>query len=233
MSVDNLFWRDVDEADDVFEVSDEVVDLSFRIAAERLRVDHAFTLASALQDQLGDDTCSRIGVHGVQLAGSGNGWIRPEQDEAEIALPKRARLVIRVHQDDREAVEGLSESRLQLGESSLRIGASSRRRLSAGDCLHARAICCDRDQPETEFMAQVAAELRRLGIDVARMICGRSGEIRTAQGSLFTRALLVADLKPEESVRLQQYGLGEQHLMGCGLFVPHKGIDPVFSAQER
>ena len=25
-------------------------------------------------------------MHGVQLAGSGNGWIRPEQDEAEIAL---------------------------------------------------------------------------------------------------------------------------------------------------
>ena len=64
------------------------------------------------------------------------------------------------------------------------------------------------------------------------MICGRSGEISGANGSLFTRALMVADLSPEESVSLQQQGLGDDRLLGCGLFVPHKGIDAVYSMQE-
>jgi hypothetical protein len=74
--------------------------------------------------------------------------------------------------------------------------------------------------------------MQQLGIDVARMICGRSGAIRTDDGPVFTRALMVADLKPEEAVLLQQHGIGDRRLLGCGLFVPHKGIDPVYTAQE-
>jgi len=112
------------------------------------------------------------------------------------------------------------------------VGACSTRKLSSLANLHARAVCCDRQQSEPEFLAQTAAALQDLGIDVARMICGRSGEIRTRDGTLFTRALLVADLKPEESVRLQQRGLGEHRLLGCGLFVPHRGIDAVYTVQE-
>jgi hypothetical protein len=72
-----------------------------------------------------------------------------------------------------------------------------------------------------------------MGIEVSRMLCGRAGEIRVGADSLFTRALLVADLKPEESVRLQQRGIGGDRLLGCGLFVPHKEIDAVYEAQER
>jgi hypothetical protein len=64
------------------------------------------------------------------------------------------------------------------------------------------------------------------------MICGRCGEIRTADETIFTRALMVADLEAEESVALQQQGLGQGRMLGCGLFVPHKGIDPVFDIQE-
>ena len=79
---------------------------------------------------------------------------------------------------------------------------------------------------------KVAAELRALDIDVSKMICGKSGEIRAGGRSIFTRALMVAGLKPEESVRLQRHGLGEDQLLGCGLFVPHKGIDAVYAKQE-
>jgi hypothetical protein len=43
---------------------------------------------------------------------------------------------------------------------------------------------------------------------------------------------MVADLEAEESVALQQQGLGQGRMLGCGLFVPHKGIDTVFDIQE-
>jgi CRISPR/Cas system CSM-associated protein Csm4 (group 5 of RAMP superfamily) len=42
---------------------------------------------------------------------------------------------------------------------------------------------------------------------------------------------MLADLKPEESLRLQQQGLGPHRLMGCGIFIPHKGIDAVHKPQ--
>jgi hypothetical protein len=38
---------------------------------------------------------------------------------------------------------------------------------------------------------------------------------------------MVADLEPEQSVLLQQAGLGDGREFGCGLFIPHKGIKPV------
>ena len=71
-----------------------------------------------------------------------------------------------------------------------------------------------------------------MGIEVSKMICGKSGMIRTDEGNIFTRALMIADLQADESVRLQQHGIGDARLLGCGLFVPHKGIDAVYERQE-
>lgn len=230
--MENLYWREADESKAEFKVSDEVCDLAFAVRGERLDIDHAFALAEALQLHLDTAVCERIGVHGVHLAGSGNGWNRPEQSDADIPLSRRARLVIRAHRDDYDALAAICEQTLHLGSQQLRVGDCSTRKLSSLSSLYARAVCCEREQSEQEFLAHTAAALQRLDIDVARMICGRSGEIRTAEGSLFTRALLVADLKPEESVRLQQQGLGDNRLLGCGLFVPHRGIDAVYTAQE-
>ena len=230
--MDNLFWRETEEPETRFEVPDDVIDLSFRLRGSRLEIDHAAALAEALQVHLHPGTCGRIGVHGVRMATSGNGWTRPEPNDTEMPLSRRARLTIRCHRDDHEEVARISGETLQLGSQHLQIGECTIRKLSSLGNLHARGVCCDPEQSEPEFLAQAAAALKRLDIDVARMICGRSATVRTAQGPLFTRALLVADLKPEESVRLQQQGLGEGRLLGCGLFVPHKGIDAVYTAQE-
>ena len=232
MTMDSLFWREADELDSRFEVSDEVFDLVFRLRGSRLEIDHAFVLAEALKSRLRAETCTRIGVHGVHMAGSGNGWNRPHQKDTEMPLSRRARLAIRLLRADHDEVAGISDQTLQLGRQQIEVGASSIRKLSSMTSLYARAVSCDPDQSEPEFLAQVAVDLQRLDIKVTRMMCGRNGEIRSNDGSLFTRALLVADLKPEESVCLQQQGLGEARLLGCGLFVPHRGIDPVYTAQE-
>ena len=37
---------------------------------------------------------------------------------------------------------------------------------------------------------------------------------------------------PAEPVRLQQHGLGPHRAMGCGIFIPHKGIDAVKQAED-
>ena len=227
-----MFWREADESETRFEVTDEVFDLVFRLRGNKLEIDHAYELAEALRSHFMAETCARIGVHGVRMAGSGNGWNRPQQTDTEMPLSRRARLAIRLHREDYDEVAGISEQTLQLGRQQLDIGVSSIRKLSSMASLYARAVCCDPDQSEPDFLAQVAADLQGLNINVTRMICGRSGEIRSKGGALFTRALMVADLKPEESVCLQQRGLGEARLLGCGLFVPHRGIDPVYTAQE-
>ena len=227
-----MFWREDKSPEDEYQAPEDVFDLVFKLRGKSLDIDHAFALSQALLAHLDPDTCNRIGVHGVRMAGSGNGWNRPEQIDAELPLSRRSRLVIRVHRDDAEQVTQISNRRLQLGNQPVDVGDSSIRRLSTIGTLFARAVCCDREQSEDEFLVGVAERLAAMNIDVSKMICGRTGEIRTANETIFTRALLVADLKPEESVSLQQQGIGDGRLLGCGLFVPHKGIDAVYEIQE-
>ena len=53
-------------------------------------------------------------------------------------------------------------------------------------------------------------------------------------GKTYTvRSLMIDGLESSESVRLQQEGLGGGRKFGCGLFLPHKGIDAVGDAQEK
>ena len=227
-----MFWREDKQAKDEYRVPDDVFDLVFKLRGESLDIDHAHALSEALQQHLSADTCARIGVHGVRLAGSGNGWNRPEQIDAIMPLSRRARLIIRVRQEDSDAVTQITNQTLQVGRQTVEIGTSSIRKLSSMSTMYARAVCCEREQSEDDFLQDVADQLGAMGIQVSKMICGRSGAIRTAGNTVFTRALLVADLKPEESVRLQQQGVGEGRLLGCGLFVPHKGIDAVYEIQD-
>jgi CRISPR-associated protein Cas6 len=121
---------------------------------------------------------------------------------------------------------------LRVGHQQVTLGSSEIRKLSTIGTLYSRAICCDRKQSENDFLTEMDGLMKQMNIKVSKMICGRSGEIRTAGESIFTRALMVADLEPEESVALQQQGLGQGRMLGCGLFVPHKGIEPVFDIQE-
>ena len=227
-----MFWNQEEGNQAQYQVPDDVFDLVFKLRGTSLDIDHAFALSTALQAHLTDETCAKIGVHGVRMAGSGNGWNRPEQSDAELPLSRRARLAIRVHRDDSEDVGRIMNQRLQIGRHEITVGSHVMRKLSTIGTLYARAICCDREQSETDFLTEVAGLLKQMKIKVSKMICGRCGEIRTADETIFTRALMVADLDPEESVTLQQQGLGEGRMLGCGLFVPHKGIDPVFDVQE-
>ncbi len=228
-----MFWREDKRPERAFEVPDDVCDLVFRLSGRSIDVDHAHALAEALREHLDDDTCAHIGVHGVRMASSGNGWNRPEGAGAELPLSRRARLDIRVPRELVDTVLRLSKCRLSLGSRQIEVGSATIRPLSSHGTLYARAISCDPQQSEGEFLQQVAAELQAMDIDVSRMLCGRSGEIRTGGEGLFTRALMVADLKPRESVRLQQHGIGGDRLLGCGLFVPHKEIDAVYESQEK
>ena len=51
--------------------------------------------------------------------------------------------------------------------------------------------------------------------------------------TLGARSLMIDGLDVTESVLLQQQGLGDGRKFGCGLFLPHKGIDAVNETQEK
>ena len=58
-------------------------------------------------------------------------------------------------------------------------------------------------------------------------VTGRARRMHSAAGEVHGFALMLHGLKRAESVAIQETGLGRHHLLGCGLFVPHKSIAAV------
>lgn len=225
-----MFWQEDNEGEAQYQPPDDVVDLVFRLQGSYLALDHAFALAEALRQRLDRATCDNIGVLGVRMAESGNGWVRPEGES--MPLSRRARLVIRAGSDDIGELAKICNRELYLGEQPIMVGDYSIRKLSTLGTLFSRAISCDESQSEDDFLQRVAAELRQKDIGVSKMICGKSRQIAAGTEKLFTRSLLVAGLKPGESVALQRDGIGKDQFLGCGLFVAHKAIDAVYDIQK-
>jgi hypothetical protein len=65
------------------------------------------------------------------------------------------------------------------------------------------------------------------------MLCGRAHRLNAPQGAILTRSLLLAELTPGEAATLQQQGLGQGRLMGCGIFMPYKSIDAVYEPRSN
>jgi CRISPR-associated protein Cas6 len=224
-----MFWQEETPADQ-FQISGDVVDLVFDINCRELPVDHAYALAAAITEVLPwVEQDPRIGIHAVHVAGSQNGWVRPEHNtQNRLILSHRTKLVLRVPEEHKIPVQqGLTGLTLHVANCPMHIQKSKPRPLSKHTTLLARHVDVTNREDETTFLRWAAQELRGLNIEIRKALCGKAVAFATLNGSLMTRSLLLADLSLEESLLLQQQGLGHNRVLGCGLFLPHKGIRAV------
>jgi CRISPR-associated protein Cas6 len=114
----------------------------------------------------------------------------------------------------------------------LQVAAGNVRPLSDITTIFARYVVAADDQDESAFLGAMHAELQRLGVQPKKMLCGIEHAIATPQRRVRTRSLMLADLDLAESVRLQQEGLGPLRSLGCGLFLPHKGVRELHQVLE-
>ena len=224
-----MFWNDDKDKKPGFAIPDDVVDLAYRIGCPTIPLDHAHSLSSALLKALpwlADEKTA--GVHLIHGAASGNGWFRPEDTENELLhLSKRTRMRLRVPKNRLQDAQALSGQTLDIEGHPLEIGKSEVFMLSSLPTLFSRYVITRAELDETQFLEDVARELKTIDIPYRKMLGGITHTMNFPDGQVFTRSLMVADLEPEQSVRLQQLGLGEGRTIGCGLFLPHKGIEPV------
>jgi len=232
-----MFWQEDDNKQE-FQVSDEVVDLVFNIDCRELPVDHAHALGEALCNALpllGED--DRCAIHSIHLAGSQNGWERPDPKLGQkLVLSRRTKLTLRVPGEHREQIEqALGGTTLDIDGHKLTIGKAKHKLLSKQGTIFARHIVLEdgEDTDENAFMMRIVNDLKSRGIRVKKALCGITQQIETPDGPLLTRSIMLADLSTDESVQLQQQGLGTHRHLGCGIFLPHKGIDAVKQAEDE
>ena len=224
-----MYWNDDKDKTPGFVVPDDVVDLAYKIGCPTIPLDHAHSLSSALLEALpwiAEEEYA--GIHLIHGAASGNGWFRPEDPENELLhLPKRTRMRLRIPKNRLQEAQALSGQTLDIQGHPLEIGKSDVFLLSSLPTLFSRYVITSEELDETGFLEEVAEQLMALDIPCRKMLGGITHTMNFSAGPVFTRSLMVADLGPEQSVRLQQVGLGEGRTRGCGLFVPHKGIKAV------
>jgi len=224
-----MYWNQ-EVSPETLPVPDDVSDLLFGLECRQLPVDHAYALGEALRTALpwmSEEPL--VAVHSIHVAGSQNGWERPVHGtDSFLLLSRRTRLGIRAPKHRIEdLLAGLPGTRLEVGGCPMTIREGKVRPLSRETTLLARHVVAQPDQDEEDFLAGSARALAEMGIRVRKALCGKSTALETPSGSVHTRSLLLADLDIEESFVLQRLGLGPNRLMGCGVFIPHKGVDAV------
>lgn len=240
-----MYWHDKQTSRDTYTIPLDVVDLAFRIRCRTIRLDHAHALAQAIHIALPwFSSEAEAGLHLIHGAESGNGWMRPEEDADALLYPsRRTRMTLRLPSSRLEQARALSGRELDIGGHGIRLGDSDVRPFSILPTQFSRHVAIDdvasvdtsnagEAQDESLFLERVDQELRQLGIEVRKLLCGKSHILRFPHGVLLTRSVMIADLEPAEALLLQRYGIGAARKMGCGLFIPHRDIKAVYTEQD-
>ena len=229
-----MYWQDQENKGRQYVIPDDVIDLSFRVQCKQLPLDHAYNLSQTIQAELpwiAEEPLA--GIHLIHGAESGNGWIRPQEPDALLSLSHRTRFMLRLPKHRINDAMQLAGKRLQVGEHELILSQPQEKLLSSHTTIFARYIVTDHLTDEEAFLNQADGLLKSQGIRARKMLSGRTHVLRMPEDNLATRSLMIDSLEKEESVHLQQHGLGRGRKMGCGLFLPHKGIDAVRQSQEK
>jgi CRISPR-associated protein Cas6 len=147
--------------------------------------------------------------------------LRATENDNELLLPKRAKLVLRLPEALIDTTSHLVGSTMQIGSSQLRLGKRRIRPIQPCSTIHAQLVTGASD--EMTFMDGVSAQLEKMQIS-AKLICGKRRTVVGDGQAIHGFSLVIHDLKPEASLQLQYAGLGEDRHFGCGIFVPHKII---------
>lgn len=219
-----MYWQE-SHPDAPPTVPGDIVDIAYGIACRALPVDHAWALSHAIQEILPWLASEAgAGLHPLHVADSGNGWMRPEAPDDLLILSRRTKLVLRIPSPRVEDAKRLCDTRIEVQDHEMAVGAAQVRPLSTHTTLFSRYVVSGADGDENAFLAAAVKILAALEVRPKKMICGISKSIRTPEGPVATRSLMIAELTPEESFALQRHGLGPRRELGCGLFIPHKDI---------
>ncbi len=229
-----MFWNEDTNKEGVYEVPDDIVDVNFKIKCSHLPLDHAHQLSTAIIKELPWIEQSQLaGIHLIHGAESGNGWIRPTNPEELIYPSRRTLFTLRTPQKNVEDAISLEGKSISVCGTTIEFSKPTIRKLSKLTTIFARYVLTDQVDDEEAFLNEIVELLAEKNIRPKKMMSGRAFTMTFPDKILDSRSLMIDGLDITESVRLQQEGLGPGRKFGCGLFLPHKGIDAVNETQEK
>jgi CRISPR-associated endonuclease/helicase Cas3 len=194
------------------------VELSFPVRGRSLPADHGYGLYASLvhlfptlreQSEL-----SILTIPGI-----------PDR-QGKIILTDESHLRIRVPVSKIPQAYPLAGKKIKIGSHEVQIGIPAVSVLRPVPTLRARIVTLKGYMEADFFLAAVRRQLDELGIAGELSIpLNRDGTlsrktIKIKRNTVIGFTTEVTGLNDEDSVKLQQYGLGGKRRMGCGVFVP-------------
>ncbi|NYT52142.1 MAG: type I-MYXAN CRISPR-associated protein Cas6/Cmx6 [Candidatus Vesicomyosocius endoextente] len=220
-----MFWQE-EAKKEHFTLPETIQDVVFNIFSNILPIDHSFLLEQALLKHLPWLNEVDAGIFNISVA-DGNGWVQNHKNGFYYPS-KRSKLIIRLPKNKLNETKQLLGKTLYLDKYKIKIIKFLKPKLLSDiPILFAKKIVCNETMSENDFLQTAFEQLKTLDISVKKMISGLKNHIKTDTQIIHTRSLMVADLKKYESITLQEKGLGNYRLLGCGLFIPHKDITSI------
>ena len=190
------------------------VDLAFRLTGPTVPVDHGYALyavLSRLAPEIHD--AKEIGVQPIRGVYGGDGTLH---------LAAFSRLILRLPDDQIRPYLQLAGKKLEVDGHPLRVGVPEVRALCPAVNLRARLVTIKGFMEEGPFLEAAKRQLQSLGVAGA-VLPGERRTFRIKEKQVVGFEVAVTGLTAEESLTLQEHGLGGRRRMGCGVFVPWRG----------
>ena len=187
------------------------VDLAFRLNESVIFVDHGYALYGALSrifPEIHEDRDIKV----QPIRGIYNG-------KGELRLSAFSRLVIRLPDSDVKSYLGLTGEVLDVDGHIIRVGVPEVRKLLPVPRLRSRLVTIKGFLEEEEFLEALKRQLEDLNI-AGEVLLGKRRTFRVKQKQVVGFEVAVMKLTAEESLKLQERGVGGRQKMGCGVFVP-------------
>jgi CRISPR-associated protein Cas6 len=202
------------------------IDVVFPVRGESLPTDHAYLLYSALSHAVQGFHDPAIGLRFAPINGLQN-------EKGLIRVFEKSRLRVRLLDEQFAKLMPLAGQTLRIGENhSIRLGMPTVFPLIPAPLLVARMVTYKNTMEPGPFLAVTRQRLDAMGIAAEPGIPiaqtgSRAGEprrqvVRISGKHVIGFSLQVEGLTAEESVRLQEEGLGGRCRIGCGFFMPYR-----------
>jgi len=194
------------------------VDLFFHVVGETVPIDHGYALYGAICKTMEEAPGTESWLHAAEdiglipIRGTASG-------DHRLILNRDARFGLRLPASEIPRALPLAGRRLRIGNTTVRVGAVTTEPLIPAAALYARIVTTRNGEEPARFDAEIARQLTALGVR-GKAERGRRRIITISNKRVVGHELLVTELTAEESILLQENGLGGRRKMGAGVFVP-------------
>lgn len=185
------------------------IELCFQVIGKNLPVDHGFALYSALSKilpVLHENADASLALIKGRYYGEGKLDISPSSE-----------LVLRVHQSSISKYTVLAGKKLNIMGHKILLGTYRIKLIIPQKNLWAKIVTTKNGQDFSRFEKEIARQLEDLKINSSPKI-GKRKTFRIHKKQIVGYELHIQNLTDEQSIVLQEEGIGGRKKMGCGFF---------------